>query len=178
MADSYTPYLNLTLPEVGASRDTWGTKINSDLTSVDALFKPDGTGTSVGLNVGASKTLSVGGTLSVSGTFTSSVDFTMSGTGQIKVPTGTTAQRSGSPSSGMFRFNSSVNRFEGYNGTAWGSLGGASGAGGDSIFYENGNTVTTSYTISSNTNAMSAGPITVNSGVVVTVPTGSRWVVV
>jgi hypothetical protein len=78
----------------------------------------------------------------------------------------------------MFRFNTTINRFEGYNGSSWGSLGGASGAGGNAIFYENGQTVTASYTISSNSNAMSAGPITVNSGVVVTVPTGSRWVVV
>jgi hypothetical protein len=172
MADSYTPYLNLTLPEVGASRDTWGTKLNSDLTAVDLIFKTDGTGTSVSLNVGAGKTLNV------SGTFVSTVDLTMTGTGQIKVPAGTDAQKSGSPSAGMFRFNTTINRFEGYNGSSWGSLGGASGAGGNAIFYENGQTVTASYTISSNSNAMSAGPITVNSGVVVTVPTGSRWVVV
>ena len=53
--------------------------------------------------------------------------------------------------------------------------GGATGAGGDKIFVENGQTVTTSYTIPTNSNAMTAGPITVNSGVVVTVPSGSVW---
>lgn len=58
------------------------------------------------------------------------------------------------------------------------SGGGATGGGSDAVFYENEQTVTTNYTISTNKSAMSAGPITINSGVTVTVPTGSRWVVV
>jgi len=43
--------------------------------------------------------------------------------------------------------------------------------------YENNSTISANYTITSGNNAMSSGPITVNSGVTVTVPTGSRWVV-
>jgi hypothetical protein len=68
MADSYTTNLNLTKPEVGASRDTWGMKTNADWDAVDALFNAAGTGTSVGLNVGSGKTLSVAGTLTATGT--------------------------------------------------------------------------------------------------------------
>jgi len=101
-----------------------------------------------------------------------------SATGSADIPTGTTAERDGSPSAGYFRFNSDVTKFEGYNGTSWGSVGGgATGGGSDEIFIENGQTVTTNYTISSGKNALSTGPITVNSGITVTVPSGSNWVI-
>ena len=55
---------------------------------------------------------------------------------------------------------------------------GATGGGSDEIFWENGQTVTTNYTISNGKNAMSAGPITINTGVTVTVGTGETWTVV
>ena len=56
--------------------------------------------------------------------------------------------------------------------------GGATGSGGNQIFVENDKAVTSSYTITTGKNASSAGPITINTGVTVTVPTGSRWVIV
>ena len=55
---------------------------------------------------------------------------------------------------------------------------GATGGGSDEVFYENSTTVTTSYSITSNKNAMSAGPISINNSVTVTVPSGSVWTIV
>ena len=79
----------------------------------------------------------------------------------------------------MLRFNSTATSFEGYDGSAWGSIGGgASGGGSDGVFYENDQNVTTSYTIPATKNAMSTGPITVNSGATVTVSDGARYVVI
>ena len=55
---------------------------------------------------------------------------------------------------------------------------GATGGGTDAVFYENDQSVTADYTITTDKNAMTAGPVTIDTGVTVTVPTGSRWVVV
>jgi hypothetical protein len=62
--------------------------------------------------------------------------------------------------------------------TGGGGSGQPTGAVGNPVFYENDQIVTGNYTITSNKNAMSAGPITVNAGVIVTVPAGSVWTVV
>ena len=56
--------------------------------------------------------------------------------------------------------------------------GGAVGGGSDKAFYENDITITTNYTITSSKNAMTAGPVTINSGVTVTVPSGSVWSII
>jgi hypothetical protein len=200
-------------------------------------------------NIGGAAT--IGGNTAITGTLSTTGDATFSGTGQIKLPAGTTAQRSALPSYGMFRFNSTTNQFEGYNsavgttistitfstttatlttasahglssgavvvvtgatpsayngtfaitvtGTTtftytmasnpganaspvgsyttgyWGQVGG--GAQAQGVIYENGQTISSNYTMTAGSNGTSAGPITIATGVTVTIPTGSRWVV-
>ena len=74
------------------------------------------------------------------------------------------------------RFPSTLPAVDGSNLT--GIAAGATGGGSDQIFYENGQTVTSNYTITNGKNAMSAGPITINSGVTVTVGSGETYTIV
>jgi hypothetical protein len=67
-----------------------------------------------------------------------------------------------------------------YNGTNWILAGGGAGSGASAggAVYENTQTITQNYTMTTGKNGMSAGNVTVNSGVTVTIPSGSRWVIV
>lgn len=193
-------------------------------------------------------------TLSVAGDTTMAGNLAVNSTGQVKLPNGTTAQRSATPAVGSIRYNTTLQQFEGYstysgqtissitrvtttatlttatnhnlttgtfvtvsgavpveyNGTfsitvvdatsftytmlttpsgsastvgsylvgKWSQIGGgATGNGGDQVFVENSQVVTASYQIPTGKNASTVSPITINGGVVVTVPSGSRWVV-
>ena len=71
MAGSFTPNLNLYMPELGADFDTWGNNpvgLNGDQQKIDDVFKPDGSGTAVGINVGTGKTLGLAGTITAAAT--------------------------------------------------------------------------------------------------------------
>lgn len=169
--------------------------------------------------------LSVTGTAAITGAVTATLDSTFSSTGALLISKGTTAQQPGSPVTGMLRYNSTSNEFEGYSGVspAWKSVGGSAISNDTStssniypllaaatsgtaqnvytsnakLLYKpstgefsstvlnasngivvNSATISTSYTVASGSNAMSAGPVTVASGQSVTVASGSRWVVV
>ena len=104
------------------------------------------------------------------------VNFTS--TNALNLPSGTTAQRPGTPSNGDLRYNSSNGQAEIYQSSAWGPVGGAAGAGGDALFYENDTNMTTDYTITSGKNAVCAGPLTIDSGITLTIPSGSRVAIV
>jgi hypothetical protein len=106
------------------------------------------------------------------------VNPTFGGNEFMLIPKGTTAQRPAVPVDGEMRYNTTTSQFEGYQGGAWGQLGGgATGAGGDEVFVENARVVTTNYTLSTNKSAESVGPITINSGVTVSIPSDQRWVI-
>ena len=84
-------------------------------------------------------------------------------------------QVSNAPTNGQFLSAQSGNT----GGLTWATVeAGAKGGGSDDIFWENGQTITTNYTISNNKNAMSAGPITINNGIAVTIGTGENWTIV
>ena len=97
----------------------------------------------------------------------------------LRIPVGTTAQRSGSPATGDLRFNSTLGSAEIYNGSAFAAVGGGSGTtggGSDELFLETDQTMTTNYTLTSNKNAMTISPV-INSGVTLTVPSGAILVI-
>ena len=117
------------------------------------------------------------------------VTATLTGTTAVTVPVGTTAQRP-TPATGQFRFNSDEGKFEGYDGSAWGNIGGGggffrgeNGAVGDpttgpgDIFRINEQELNTSTSIGATENASCTGPLAIASGVTLTVTSGGSLVI-
>ena len=93
-----------------------------------------------------------------------------------KIPNGSTAQRDSSPSAGFFRWNTTTSSAEIYDGSAWGLVGGGNTT--DKVMWEHSYTVSSNYEIANGNNAITSGPITINSGASVTVPSGSSWAII
>ena len=106
---------------------------------------------------------------------TALVDSTGS-TGSAKLPAGSTGQRDGSPAAGYIRWNTTDTSAEVYDGSGWTAVGGGNTT--DKGLYEHAHTISVNYAMTSGNNAITAGPITINSGISVTVETGSTWVIV
>jgi hypothetical protein len=141
------------------------------------LLKIRNAANSAWITVGTLASTNLGLASLAGATFTGNV--ILNTTTALELPDGTTGERPGSPVNGMVRYNTTLSTFEGYKAGAWGAIGGgATGGGSDDVFYENGQTVTSNYTLTTSKNAMTAGPVTINSGITVTVPSGSSWVVV
>lgn len=158
-------------------------------------------------------------------TFSANGDSSFTSTGYLQLPKGTTGEQPGSPVTGMVRYNTTTNVFEGYSGSpaSWNPVGNSvisndtstasnlypvfidatTGVtntiktGNANLLYKpstgelqaqemvainglvvNNATINISYSLPSGYNAMSAGPVTVASGITVTVPSGSTWTVV
>ena len=107
---------------------------------------------------------------------TSGVVTKTSATGSAELPVGTTAQRDGSPSAGYLRWNSDDTSAEVYDGSAWTAVGGGNST--TEGLYEHAHTISANYSITSGNNAMSAGPITIDTGYSVSIPSGSTWTIV
>lgn len=203
---------------VGATTPAAGTF--TDLTANTSF-----TAATADINGGTIDNTAIGSSTASTGAFTSvtaTLDSTFSSTGALQISAGTTAQRP-TGAVGKIRWNSTLNQYEGFDGTNWTLLGGAvisndtatasnlyptfagvtSGnvstlyTGNAKLLYKpstgelqstalvasngivvNSATVSSDYTVPSGSNAMSAGPITVASGVTVTVSSGSVWTTV
>lgn len=163
-----------------------------------------------------------GSTVAITGALTATSDSAFTSTGALQIPSGTTGQQP-TGVAGKIRFNTTTVQFEGYNGTAWSTIGGGSALSNDTstasnlyplfaaatsgtpttIYTSNAKylykpstgdlqasqvaasngimlnnaTIATSYTIASGYNASSVGPVSLSSGVTVSVPVGSRWLI-
>ena len=93
-----------------------------------------------------------------------------------KIPSGTTAQRDGSPSAGFFRWNTTTSSAEIYDGSAWGLVGGGNTT--DEIGWEHESESSGDYVMEDGNNMISCGPIFIGTGSSVTVGSGSTWTVV
>jgi len=190
MASSYTTNKTLEKPANGDYVDTWNVPVNGDMNIIDQAF-----GGTTSLNATGGSAVLVDTEyrsliLQISGAISSNVEYTIPITvgGQWLVyDTTTTSNGSevkiisgGAGTEATCQRNAYI--LVGCDGTnCWvvsASAGVPTGGGTNKAFYLNDITITDSYTVPSLSNAMTAGPVTIDSGVTVTVSVGSYWTVV
>ena len=199
MASSYTTLLGLVLPVTGELTNTWGSAVNSSLTQLvedsiagsvsQSVTSADWTLTTTAGGVANQARLAILIATGAPGTTryiyapqlskmyvvvnncTDQSSVYIRGGTSASFTTGVEIEALGSA---LVAWDSTASDFV----KVAGGGGGASGTGGDQIFFENDLTVTGSYTIPTGKNAGTFGPVSINSGVTVTVPSGSVWTVV
>ena len=190
MPTSYTTSLGLALPVQGDLVNTWGDVVNNSITtlvdtavagylSIAITGDHTLTTTAGAANQARNMMLNFIGTLGAASIITapavSKLYIITNSTGGSFAITLKTATGSGiSIASGITK----AIICDGLNMTEVTSSGGGGGASGGGLLYENNTIAAASYTITAGKNAMSAGPITVNSGVIITVPVGSVYTIV
>lgn len=199
MASSYTTLLGLVLPTTGELTNTWGTTVNSSLTQLiedsiagsvsQSVTSADWTLTTTAGGVANQARLAI--LIATGAPATTRYIYAPQLSKMYVVVNNCTDQssvyiRGGTSSSyttgveiealgsALVAWDSTANDFV----KIAGGGGGAAGTGGNQVFFQNDQTVTGSYTIPTGKNAGTFGPVSINSGVTVTVPSGSVWTVV
>lgn len=196
MASSYTSLLGLIQPTTGSLTNTWGTAVNNQLTqliedSIAQYATADVTSGDWTLTTTAGGVQNQARNAILIATGTPGVTRYIYAPKQSKTyvlinntnslvyiqggPTSPTAGTFvGAGQAALVAWDSNVGDFV----KVAGGSGGATGGGTDQIFFNNGQTVTANYTIPTATNSGTFGPVSVNSGVSVTIPSGSSWTVI
>ena len=191
MATSYTSLLGLALPVTGELSGTWGNTVNTEITALLDSAIAGTTTISSDADVTLTTTTGAANTSrqvillwTAGGTVTRNITAPAQSKTYVVINKTSSTQsivlRGVGPTTGVTigAGSSAICAWNGLDFVKISGSGGATGGGSDQIFYENGQTVNNDYTITTNSNAGSFGPITVASGVTVTVPTGSTWSIV
>jgi hypothetical protein len=198
MSSSYTALLGLVLPVTGELTNTWGSTVNASLTQLiedsiagsvsQSVTSSDWTLTTTAGGVANQARLAVliatgapGTTRYIYAPQQSKMYVVINNCSDgstVYISGGTSSSHTtgvsvGALSSVLVAWDSTVSDFAKIAGGA-----GAAGTGNNQVFFQNDLNVTASYSIPSGKNAGTFGPVSVNSGVTVTVPSGSVWTIV